>query len=77
MNPLFSRFGNQQAPQQPQAKNPLSNITNMITQFQQFKNAYRGNAQQEVQQMLSSGQITQEQLNQVIPIAQQIQKLIH
>lgn len=52
--------------------NPFSNVAQTIQMFNQFRQNYQGNPQEQVQQMLNSGQITQEQLNQVIPIAQQL-----
>lgn len=37
----------------------MNNPMALIQQFQQFKNSYTGNPQQQIQQMLNSGQITQ------------------
>lgn len=68
MNPLF------QAMQQNQA--PANNMQVLFNRFQQFRNGFRGNAQQQVQQMLNSGQITQSQLNQAIQQAQQFQQML-
>ena len=68
MNPLF------QAMQQNQA--PANNMQVLFNRFQQFRSGFRGNAQQQVQQMLNSGQITQSQLNQAIQQAQQFQQML-
>lgn len=62
MNPLFNAFGNQ-----PQAPFPM----NMIQDFMQFKRNFRGNPQQQVQNMLNSGQMTQDQFNQLHQMYQQ------
>lgn len=51
--------------------NAFGNIVQIMQQFQQFKQNFQGNPKEQVQQMLNSGQITQEQLNQIMPIAQQ------
>lgn len=65
--------------------NPLFNLLNggrnngpgnMIQQFQQFKKQMQGvDPQEEVQKLLQSGKISQEQLNKVQQMAQQMQGL--
>ncbi len=45
--------------------NPIGNALNIISQFKQFKEGFHGNAQQEVQNLLNSGQMTQEQFDQL------------
>lgn len=52
--------------------NPFANMAQTMQQFQQFRQNFQGDPRQQVQQMLNSGQITQEQLNQIIPMAQQL-----
>lgn len=47
-------------------------MNNMMMQFMQFKQNFRGNAQQQIQQMLNSGKISQEQYNQTVQRAQQM-----
>lgn len=54
----------------------FGNMQNFINQFNQFKRTFNGDPQQRVQQMLSSGQITQEQLNKAQSLAQQIQGMM-
>lgn len=44
--------------------------------FQQFKSGYRGDARQQIQQMLNSGQITQAQYNQAVQMANELQKYL-
>lgn len=56
MNPFFQLFNTQ---------------NQLMTQFQQFRNAFTGNAQQQVQQMLDSGRITKEQYDQAVNMAKQ------
>ena len=54
----------------------MNGIANIIQQFQQFRNSYRGDARQEIQNMLNSGQLTQAQYNQAVQVARQLQSLI-
>lgn len=53
-----------------------NNIQTMLSRFQQFKRTFTGNPQQQVQQLLNSGKISQSQLNQAVQMAQQLQKLL-
>lgn len=48
----------------------------MIQQFMQFKQNFKGNLKAEVQKMLQSGRISQQQLNQVQQMAGQFQNLL-
>ena len=45
--------------------NPLGNVFGMLSQFKKFKEGYKGNPQEEVQNLLNSGQMTQEQFEQL------------
>lgn len=54
-------------------QNPMNN---MLQRFQQFKQTFSGNPQQIVQQMLSSGKISQEQYNQAVQMANQFQQFL-
>ena len=49
---------------------------NTIMNFMNFRNNFRGNPQAMVQQLLNSGQITQEQYNNAVQLAQQLQNTI-
>lgn len=68
MNPLFGMFG----PKQP--SNPMAN---MLAQFQNFKMGFQGDPRQKVQELLDSGQMTQEQLNQLMVMANQFKGMMH
>lgn len=72
-NQLFNMLGGNRMPQMP---GPIGGMMNMISQLNQFKQTFRGNPQQQVQQMLNSGQITQDQFNQVAQMATQIQGML-
>lgn len=63
MNPLY----------QEQLNN---NNNDLISRFNQFKQNFTGNPQQQVQQLLNSGRITQEQYNMAVQKANQLQKLL-
>ena len=55
---------------------PLGGMQNLIQQYKQFRQTFQGDPQQKVQEMLSSGQITQEQVNQARSMATEFQKLM-
>lgn len=60
-NPLFNALGGGIMPQ-----------NNMLTQFQQFKQQMQGkNPHEEINKLLQSGAINQQQLNQAQQMAQQ------
>lgn len=62
-NPLYDAF----------TRNSNNNI---IQQFQQFRQNFRGDPRQQIQQMLNSGRITQEQYNQAVQKAQMLQRML-
>ena len=55
---------------------PSQQPNNMLQQFQQFRNSFRGNPQQMIQQMLQSGQINETQLQQAMQMARQFQHIV-
>jgi len=55
---------------------PMGNIMNIAQRFQQFRNQFRGNPQQQVQQMLQSGRITQADYDRAVQVAQQMQQYL-
>ena len=67
---LFSMFGNQM----PQVNGGLANIMN---QFKQFKQNFQGDPKQRVQELLDSGQMTQQQFNQLSQAATQFQQMMN
>ena len=48
----------------------------MIQQFIEFANGFKGNPQEEVQKLLNSGQMTQDQYNALQQQATQFQQLL-
>lgn len=67
-NPLFNALGGGV----PQGNGPMQ----MIQQFMQFKQNFKGDPKAEVEKMLQSGRISQQQLNQVQQMAGQFQNLM-
>ena len=68
-NPLMGLLGGVQN----QPNNPFQ----LIQQFQQFKRNFKGDPRQQVQDLLNSGKMTQEQLDQCTAMAQQLQNILH
>ena len=63
--------------------NPLYNAMNgnqgnnsLLQRFQQFRNSFRGDPRQQVQQMLNSGRISQAQYDQAVQQAKALQKVM-
>ena len=67
-NPLFNALGGGM----PQGNGPMQ----MIQQFMQVKQNFKGDPKAEVQKMLQSGKISQQQLNQVQQMAGQFQHML-
>ena len=68
-NPLYSMLGGAMP-------NNLGNIGDIVRKFQQFRNSFNGDPRQQVQQLLNSGRVSQEQYNQAVQIANQLQKIM-
>lgn len=62
--------------------NPIYNLfnrkpqNNMLAQFQQFKNSFKGDPKQQVQELLNSGKMSQEQFNKLSQMANEMQSLL-
>jgi hypothetical protein len=67
-NPLFNALGGGM----PQGNGPMQ----MVQQFMQFKQNFKGDPKAEVEKMLQSGKISQQQLNQVQQMAGQFQHML-
>ena len=62
-NPLFGMM---------QGQMPMNG---MVQKFHQFRQMFKGDPKQQVQQMLISGRVSQEQYNQAVQTAQQIARM--
>lgn len=69
MKSLFQKYGNQQQSPQP-------NVNDVMTQFKQFASAFRGNPEQQVKMLLSSGKMSQQQYQQLQQMASMFQNLM-
>jgi len=63
-NPLFGMLSGQMQ------MNP------MLQKFNQFRQMFKGDPQQQVQQMLNSGKISQAQYNQAVQMANQVAQMM-
>lgn len=59
-----------------QQMQPQNNLQQMMQRFQQFKRTFSGNPQQQVQQLLNTGRVSQAQYNQAFQMAQQFQRMM-
>lgn len=66
MNPMGSNVQN----------GMFSNFQQLMQQFQQFRSMFQGNPEEEVKKLVTSGKISQQQLNQVQQMAQMFQGLL-
>lgn len=64
-NPLFNTLGGSHAVND-------GGFSKMMDQLTQFRNTFTGNAKEEVQRLLNSGQMSQAQFNQLGQMANQI-----
>ena len=55
---------------------PQGGTQNIVNAFRQFRQGFKGDARQQVQQLLNSGRVTQEQYNRAVQIAQQLQGIL-
>ena len=63
-NPLFNMMGG----------NQMQN--GIMQKFQQFQQMFRGNPQQQIQQMLNSGKVSQGQYNKAVQMANQFRRML-
>ena len=54
---------------------PMNGIQNMMQRFQQFQQTFKGNPNQQIQQLLNSGKVNQSQYNQAVQMAQQFKQM--
>lgn len=82
MNPLFNMFNKPQ--QTPQNSSPadiltqkFGNMQNMKNNYEQFKQNFSGDPEQIGRNMINSGQISQEQANQIASLVNTFFKFFH
>lgn len=69
MNPLFNALGGA-------LPTGDGGFGGMLAQLNEFRRTFQGNPQQEVQRLLSTGQMTQQQYNQLAGMASQIMQFM-
>lgn len=62
-NYLFNQYGQQQN-------------SDLIKRFNEFRNTFKGDPRQQIQQMLNSGQITQQQYDQAVQKANALARML-
>lgn len=55
---------------------PLGNMANMMQQFGQFRKSFKGNPKEQVQELLRSGKMSNEQFEQLKGMAQQFKGML-
>lgn len=55
---------------------PFNNMSNFLKAFNNFRSTFTGDPKAQVQQLINSGQLSQEQFNQFAEVANQIKNFI-
>lgn len=71
-NPFFNKFGNAGN----SMPGPFGNAMNMVNKFKEFKANFQGDPREQVQNLLNSGQMSQEQFNQLSNMAAQFKDVL-
>ena len=70
-NQLFNMLGsNSKLP------GPFGNMQNLMSRLNQFRQSFQGDPKQQVQQLLNSGRMSQDQYNKLSQMATQIQNML-
>lgn len=69
-NPFMAALSGGQMP------GPMNNFAQMVQQFNQFKANFKGDPKSEVEKLMQSGRLNQQQLNQLQQMAKQFQSLM-
>lgn len=70
-NSLFSALGGKS-----KLPGQLGNMQEFMSKLNQFKKSFQGDPREQVQQLLNSGQMTQDQYNQLSQMATEIQEML-
>ena len=55
---------------------PMNPMATIMQRFQQFAQGFRGDANQQIQQLMNSGKVNQGQYNQAVQWAQQFKRMV-
>ena len=69
-NQLYNTLGGGKLP------GPFGNMQEMLGRLNQFRQSFQGDPKQQVQQLLNSGKMSQNQYNQLSQMATQIQNML-
>lgn len=56
---------------------PFNNMQNFVQKLNNFRQTFQGDPRQQVQRLLNSGQMSQQQYNQLSQMATQIQNMLN
>ncbi len=71
-NSLYNVLGNNSS-----LPAPFNNMQNFVQKLNNFRQTFQGDPRQQVQQLLNSGQMSQQQYNQLSQMATQIQNMLN
>ena len=69
-NPFFDAMGGGNLP------GPMGNMMGMIRQFNEFRQSFQGDPKAKVQELLTSGQMSQSQFNELQGMARAFQQIL-
>ena len=69
-NPFFDAMGGGNLP------GPMGNMMGMIRQFNEFRQSFQGDPKAKVQELLTSGQMSQSQFNELLGMARAFQQML-
>lgn len=69
-NPFFDAMGGGNLP------GPMGNMMGMIRQFNEFRQSFQGDPKAKVQELLTSGQMSQSQFNELQGVARAFQQML-
>lgn len=72
-NPLMQFLGGGTSPMAP---GPMGNMMQMMQQFNQFRSTFQGDPKAQVEQLLKSGKMSEEQYKQLEALAKQFMPYI-
>ena len=67
-NPLFNLLGG--------GASMPSNVSGLLSRFQQFRQNFKGDPRQQIQQMLNSGQISQADYDKAVKLANEFMQMM-
>lgn len=69
MNPLVNN-------QQFAGQMPQNGMNGLMQRFQQFQQMFKGDPRQQIQQLMNSGRVSQDDYNRAVQMANQLQKML-